>query len=105
MKELKEISQSNPNKRILSIQFFASHGYVIFGTQRVVANHFDQKTGFYELINPESSIRSMAESVPNVYFLSLFACCSEKRENENDVGMAKTKAPEETKTDQKAKED
>jgi len=48
----------------------------------------------------------MAESVPNVYFLSLFACCREKRENENDVGMAKTKAPspEETKTDQKAKE-
>jgi len=32
MKELKEISQRNPNKRILSIQFFASHGYVIFGT-------------------------------------------------------------------------
>jgi hypothetical protein len=32
MRELKEISQSKPNKRILSIQFFASHGYVIFGT-------------------------------------------------------------------------
>jgi hypothetical protein len=47
----------------------------------------------------------MAESVPNVYFLSLFACCRETRENEEDVGMAKTKASEETKTDQKAKED
>jgi hypothetical protein len=47
----------------------------------------------------------MASSMPNVYFLSLFACCRLIRENENDVGMAKTKAPEEKKTDQKAKED
>jgi hypothetical protein len=47
----------------------------------------------------------MAESVPNVYFLSLFACCRETKENEYDFGTAKTKAPEETKTDQKAKED
>jgi hypothetical protein len=89
MKELKAISQANPNKRILSIQFFASHGYVIFGTQRIVANHFDPKTGFYELINPESTIRSMAESMPNVYFLALFASCREKRENEKGEGQPK----------------
>ena len=105
MNELIEFSQRNPNKRILSIQFFASHGYVIYGTQRVVANYFDQTTEYYELINPESSIRSKAESVPNVYFLSLFACCRETRENEKGIGEAKTKAPEENKTDQKTKAD
>lgn len=32
MKEIKDIALSNKNKRILSIQFFASHGYVIKGT-------------------------------------------------------------------------
>jgi hypothetical protein len=43
--------------------------------------------------------------VPNVYFLSLFACCREIRENEKGIGEAKTKAPEENKTDQKTKAD
>ena len=105
MNELIEYSQRNLNKRILSIQFFASHGYVISGTQRVVANYFDQKTEFYELINPESLIRAKAESVPDVYFLSLFACCRETREDEKGYGKAKTKAPEENKTDQKTKAD
>jgi len=42
----------------------------------------------------------MAESVPNVYFLSLFACCREIRENEKDFGMAKPKTAEEAKADQ-----
>jgi hypothetical protein len=89
MEELKAMSQSNPNKRILSIQFFASHGYVIYGTQRIVANHFHEETKFYELINPESSIREMAEKMPNVYFLALFACCREGKVKGKGLGNPK----------------
>jgi hypothetical protein len=75
------MSQANPNKKFLSIQFFASHGYCIDGTQWIGTNNPDPETGYYELINPEEVIREQAARMPNVYFLLFFAACREGRKS------------------------
>lgn len=57
IKDLKRLARANPQKRYLSIQFFASHGYLIDGTTWVATNRHDAANKFYELIKAEAYIR------------------------------------------------
>jgi hypothetical protein len=77
MDEIKACTDSHPNEEILSIQAFACHGIIMEGSQRCLINNYDDDRSFYELINVESTIRIKAMSMPNVFFLVLFACCRE----------------------------
>ena len=75
--ELKRYSDENSEQEILSIQAFACHGMIKRGEQVVVANNYDTKNRFYELIEAESNIRFRARRMPKIYFIVLFACCRE----------------------------
>jgi hypothetical protein len=52
---------------------------VINGTEHIIANIFDEKTKYYQMVKPEEKIRTDAKQMPNVYFLVLFAACREAR--------------------------
>ena len=54
---------------------------MINGTEHIIANIFDEKTKYYQMVKPEEKIRTDAKQMPNVYFLVLFAACREAREN------------------------
>ena len=72
------VEKPKGNDKILSIQFFASHGFNKGGYECIVSNNYDFKTNYYELIDVEMSIRYSAERAGNrVYFLIFFAACRE----------------------------
>ena len=77
MEDLVEHALANPDRMILSLQMFASVGYICNGFQCIATSSFSQGRAFFELITIERITRDMAALAPNVYFLDLFACCRE----------------------------
>ena len=65
------------NEKVLVVYIFASHGIQENGSQGVVVNEFDEKTGFYKIWKAEAMIRVLARLFPNSYHLGFFACCRE----------------------------
>ena len=57
--------------------FVAGHGMSKEGTQWILLNKFQPKTGFYHLYSTESEIRKWSKWYLNCYFAAVFACCRE----------------------------
>lgn len=45
------------SKSFVSVQFFASHGYIKNGYQAIAANAFDARANFFEMIDVEQQVR------------------------------------------------
>lgn len=76
-KQFLEKAKNNPDKLYLLIQSFACHGYHVGGFQEVPTNYYDHETKGYVMIPVEKYTRAAVTGVPNVYCLTLFACCRE----------------------------
>ena len=74
-KQIDEILNGNKDKNYLVIHLFACHGIHKNGTQYVVLNEYDDDTEFYKLFAAEDKIRNFADTHPNSYQVSIFACC------------------------------
>ena len=59
----------------LLIFFFAGHGVLLEGSQAILLNEYDKRSGFYKLKKVEAKLRSLAETFPNAYVVGIFACC------------------------------
>ena len=57
------------------IFFFAGHGVLFEGSQAILLNEFDKRSGFYKMKKVEAKLRSLAETFPNSYVVGIFACC------------------------------
>ena len=78
------------NKNFVIFQLFSCHGIHKRGTQYVTLNQFrpnsmeDQDEGFYELLPAEETVRDMAAKHSNSYWVTIFACCREVREEKKN---------------------
>ena len=70
-------AKTDPNKRYLQIQSFASHGFNVGGFQQVPTPYYDYENKSYVMIPVEDLVRSAVTGVSNAYCLVFFACCRE----------------------------
>ena len=76
----------------LLIFFFAGHGVLLEGSQAILVNEFDKRSGFYKMKKVELKLRTLAESFPNAYVVGIFACCRQYF-NPEKMRMKKDEAP------------
>ena len=74
-KRMREGKNKTPTERYFIIFLFAGHGILEEGTQILLYNEYNKKTGFYEKFRAEAKLRAWAYSYPNVYLVGIFACC------------------------------
>ena len=74
-KMIKDGKKAKPQKNYLVIFLFAGHGMIKDGSQVLLYNEFDKKTGYYKMLRAEKKIRHWAEIFPNSYLIGIYACC------------------------------
>ena len=74
---LRLMLNNDPETPYFSITFVAGHGMSKESMQWLILNHFDAKTGFYQLHDTEQHVRRWSKFYMNCYFLAVFACCRE----------------------------
>ena len=62
-------------EKYLIFFLFSTHGILRDGTQCIVLNEYDKKTQYYKMYLVEKKLRFWAEIYPNLYIISIFACC------------------------------
>ena len=72
---IKAGKDAKPPVNYLVIFLFAGHGMIKDGSQVLLYNEFDEKTGFYKMFRAEKKIRQWAEIFPNAYLMGIYACC------------------------------
>ena len=75
--ELHRLFKSFPEKTVLALSCFASHGMIFNGRQVILLNEFDSARGFYKIFGVEEIIRLLAQKYPNAYLAVIYACCRE----------------------------
>ena len=58
--ELHRLFKSFPEKTVLALSCFASHGMIFSGRQVILLNEFDSAKGFYKIFGVEEIIRLLA---------------------------------------------
>ena len=74
---------------------YAGHGMIQNGTQCILLNQFDKKTGFYKLHQLEKQIRRITQNNHNMYVVAIAACCRENFSTDRHSGCIEAKSTEE----------
>ena len=92
-KQLRADKKKKPVEKTLLLFLFAGHGILKDGIQWLLLNEFEEKTGFYKLLNAEGKLRFWAEIYPNAYIIGIFACCRQLYDHKTMSGcISKKKA-------------